>query len=380
MLARVGFPQSAPRSQTICSYTLLDSSKILTLRDTLDDPFYKNHVAVTGAPYVRFYVGANIMVEGMKMGTLCIYDTIPHPQFSNEDEQTMLDICETVSSMISGRRRQLLEEKCNGVRMHQTILTLLKPPLAHVQRTFTHIESLAKKSLVPDVNAQLVSSFVALQEEMTKVGEFTKNLISTISLLENSVETLEMHRCDMIDLLLSLQACCGSAFTVRSHLNCRYVDLPSVDLPSLCFMSLIKMLLVSPKAESFCSQYDFEEAGVVDVTMTADSHLLIYIHLPESLSTNLKALAETSLFQAINELFALIHGRMEVQEEHTIVMFSPCRESTIQLNLNKLPLSTTRSSTPASGGNNDIDHKSGVYCNVSNARSSDNSSAETISC
>jgi hypothetical protein len=353
MLARVGFPQSVLRKGTICSHTLLlddPDSKILVLRDTLLDPLFKSH-----APNVRFYVGASIIVEGVKLGTLCICDTIPHVHFSKDDEQTMLDICETISSMISERRRYCLEEQYNGVMMHQNILTLLKSPLTHLQRSFLHLEGLAQQSLVSNITPQLLTSFVAVNEEMHNLSEFLKNLLTTIPQLESSLQDILQQvqpvvmRCEVVDFIRLLQQSAGNLLTVRSHVNCRALDIPFADVPLLCFHSLIKALLSSYIGDAYSDVGEGEEGGSVDVMITDDnSYLIIHCCFPPHFTSDLRLLIESPLYLTVSNLLQMIHGLIGIQgDEQAMIISLPCCESTAMI---------TRSHTPL------LSNKSGIYC------------------
>lgn len=339
---------------------------MLVLRDTLLEPVFKSHPGVVGAPRVRFYVGASIMVEGVKLGTLCICDTIPHPLFSVEDEQTMLDICETISSMISERRRQRLEEQFNGVEMHQNILTLLKSPLMHLQRSFLYLEGLAQQSLISDISPQSLTSFVALTEEMHELGEFLKNLLTTIPLLETTLgdsqqqqnQVVVTTRCEVADLIRLLQQSALNMMTVRSHLDCRGIDIPFADLPLLCFASMMKSLSLSSTGDA-CSSGDekMNEEGTVDLMMADNTWLLIHCCFPAYLSSDLAILSNSPLFATISHLFQMIHGNVEVQGDHTLLMILPCRESTVMI--------------PPHGPTPLLSGKSSIYCHI--RRSSDHS-------
>ncbi|RYZ92879.1 MAG: GAF domain-containing protein, partial [Sphingobacteriaceae bacterium] len=81
------------RETSFCKH-LIDSDEILVINDTLkDDRFYDNP-AVTGYPDIRFYAGAALVSsEGCHIGSLCVYDQVPH--LFTSIQQQMLHILST---------------------------------------------------------------------------------------------------------------------------------------------------------------------------------------------------------------------------------------------------------------------------------------------
>ena len=65
-----------PREFSFCGYALLGTDP-LVIPDTLLNPDFADHPAVTGEPFVRFYVGHPVCYNGHAMGTLCIIDYVP---------------------------------------------------------------------------------------------------------------------------------------------------------------------------------------------------------------------------------------------------------------------------------------------------------------
>ena len=52
---------TAPREMAFCNYTIL-SDDVLIVPDTLEDSRFSQSPMVTGSPYLRFYVGAPILL------------------------------------------------------------------------------------------------------------------------------------------------------------------------------------------------------------------------------------------------------------------------------------------------------------------------------
>ena len=78
MLCNVGLskdrPDSAPRERTFCQFALNSTDPII-IEDCSKDERLKNHPAVTGDPFVRFYGGFPLVTQaGLILGTLCVVD------------------------------------------------------------------------------------------------------------------------------------------------------------------------------------------------------------------------------------------------------------------------------------------------------------------
>ncbi|MFP3366415.1 GAF domain-containing protein, partial [Pseudoalteromonas sp. SIMBA_148] len=75
---------TAPREMAFCNYTIL-SDDVLIVPDTLEDSRFSQSPMVTGSPYLRFYVGAPILLhednKNYRLGTLCLMDIKPNHNF-----------------------------------------------------------------------------------------------------------------------------------------------------------------------------------------------------------------------------------------------------------------------------------------------------------
>ena len=54
----------------------------------------KNSPYVTGPPFIRFYAGAALIVDGLKVGALCVMDNEPREEasFTESDRAILLDL------------------------------------------------------------------------------------------------------------------------------------------------------------------------------------------------------------------------------------------------------------------------------------------------
>ena len=80
-----------PRDVAFCAHTILDTKPVV-VPDAQQDPRFNDNMFVTGAPYVRFYVGNPITAkDGSVVGTLCVADHQPRIP-SEEDLQALHDL------------------------------------------------------------------------------------------------------------------------------------------------------------------------------------------------------------------------------------------------------------------------------------------------
>ncbi len=76
--ARVGIDAcETPRDVSFCGHAL-GGGELLLVPDALLDARFHDNPVVKGAPHVRFYAGAPLMMkDGLVIGTLCLIDTVP---------------------------------------------------------------------------------------------------------------------------------------------------------------------------------------------------------------------------------------------------------------------------------------------------------------
>lgn len=79
-----GLPvESTPRCVAFCSHVVKrkDKDGVMVVPDATKDPRFKENPLVTGGPMIRFYAGAPLKTpEGVRVGSLCVIDTKPHPE------------------------------------------------------------------------------------------------------------------------------------------------------------------------------------------------------------------------------------------------------------------------------------------------------------
>lgn len=69
---------------------------MLVIEDLSIDPRSRDNPLVTGPAHLRFYAGAALIVAGVRLGSLCIFDTVPHIGFDIENTRNLLDFGERI--------------------------------------------------------------------------------------------------------------------------------------------------------------------------------------------------------------------------------------------------------------------------------------------
>ncbi|GJP32188.1 hypothetical protein CLOM_g6894 [Closterium sp. NIES-68] len=87
------------RESSFCAYMLLPNRKpCLVVRDALEDSRFVHNKLVVGPPYIRFYAGAPVTTSGgFVLGSLCVIDTVPHPEFSADQESLLVALASLVT-------------------------------------------------------------------------------------------------------------------------------------------------------------------------------------------------------------------------------------------------------------------------------------------
>ena len=84
---------SFPREIAFCNHTIESASdEALVIHDLLLDERFAASPLVTGGPQARFYAGVPIALQpGLNIGTLCLMDRVPRPDFEAEQVAALQD-------------------------------------------------------------------------------------------------------------------------------------------------------------------------------------------------------------------------------------------------------------------------------------------------
>jgi hypothetical protein len=144
--ARIGLNVATmPRESTMCTLSYLDeNAKTFIIPDTLENPLTKCLEAVIISPKLRFYASASIVLDGVKVGTFCVCDTMPRC-LKERDAALLIDMAACVSDILTARNRRWMQEHLNGISQSTAIMSSIKRPLEDVSCDALQIYELVKE-------------------------------------------------------------------------------------------------------------------------------------------------------------------------------------------------------------------------------------------
>ncbi len=97
----LGGASSNPRETGFCAQTILHDG-IFEVEDTLLNERFREHALVTGAPFIRWYVGAPLLVKGHPIGALCVMDTVAR-RLNVPERAFLTSMAEVISRLLEER-------------------------------------------------------------------------------------------------------------------------------------------------------------------------------------------------------------------------------------------------------------------------------------
>ena len=112
--AAVGTDETrAPAEDAFCAHVAAAADASLVVLDASTDPRFARHRQVKGPPFLRFYAGAPIMLEGQAVGTVCVFDDNPRADVSQSLIHQLSRLAALAASLFKvkdeARRRALKE-------------------------------------------------------------------------------------------------------------------------------------------------------------------------------------------------------------------------------------------------------------------------------
>ncbi|KMO12405.1 putative bifunctional diguanylate cyclase/phosphodiesterase [Methylobacterium platani] len=95
---------SSERCTSFCTRTI-EGDGLAVILDAAQDPLWRDNPMVTGAPYIRFYAGVPLRIEGQAVGTFCLIDTAPRAAFSEAERLRLARYAGIALEMLEMRAR-----------------------------------------------------------------------------------------------------------------------------------------------------------------------------------------------------------------------------------------------------------------------------------
>ena len=93
-----------------CAHAILHPQEVLWVPDALQDRRFSDDPLVTGAPKVRFYAGAPLVVHGQAVGTFCVVGPEPRDRDA-ELADLLLDLAGVAAERMAGRHKRVEVER-----------------------------------------------------------------------------------------------------------------------------------------------------------------------------------------------------------------------------------------------------------------------------
>jgi len=91
--------RETPREISFCAHAIL-YDEMLVVENAAKDERFKDNPIVSHAPKLRFYAGCPLVVNGYRIGTVCVIDMKPRT-FSEEDRQILRDLARLAEQEIT---------------------------------------------------------------------------------------------------------------------------------------------------------------------------------------------------------------------------------------------------------------------------------------
>lgn len=151
------------REISFCTYAI-EQPEPLVVTDALADPRFMSSPLVMGAPHIRFYAGAPLITaDGHAVGTLCVIDDKPRPDFGDEQRALLSDLAGMVVERLEIRR--VMQALRDEVAAHRRTEEALRSSLDAGQVLLREIHHRVKNNL------QAIASIV--QVESVRMGQGT---------------------------------------------------------------------------------------------------------------------------------------------------------------------------------------------------------------
>jgi signal transduction histidine kinase len=206
--------RETPRDHAFCGFAVMDDSPL-----------------VTGDPWVRFYVGAPlILADGFRVGALCVVDRAPRPAPPRYKVQA-LEALATLTARELDRRRQgqgpasaATRAATSADRAKQDFLSLISHELLTPLNAISGYSQLIAEGQMPD-NA--VEYAQAIGDASEHLHALIRQVLRFSQLERGELELFERA----VDPAAVIRRAVSAMRMTPGHGDCRLLDLPAPNLP-----------------------------------------------------------------------------------------------------------------------------------------------------
>ena len=191
-----------PREVAFCAHAILGDEVFVVEDSALDERFHDNPLA-TGAPYVKFYAGAPLILEDdIRVGTLCVIADEPR-SITPEQEQALAALSRQVVSQLELRLkvRELQSLDKSKDEFISTVSHELRTPLTSINGSLTLLlnnkvgELQDRQHQMVEIAARNTGRLLGIVNDILDLAkleagklEISQDHLNLVALLENAVE------------------------------------------------------------------------------------------------------------------------------------------------------------------------------------------------
>ncbi|KAG7365068.1 two-component system-sensor histidine kinase [Nitzschia inconspicua] len=274
-------------SGPICSHLVDSEHDILVIPDLSQDNQFKNHENVKGPLHLRFCAASPLTCpEGVRLGTLCVFDTQPRPGgLSLDMKQNLREIADMViDAMVEEREKTIFEHRQPSQMIACTSNDLMTPLMGVV----TGLSSVRD-------DKELIGSLSSQQKEIFNTALACSSVMTRIC--QKSLESFNKNRkCKVKENLDNQNDSNGNLLNVRElvrHLHMVMDPFPKRVPLVVTIFDEVPPVIVADDLKIFRSIVNFLTNACAS-TETGSVHLKIYIK-DDSMETALEEESQKSI-------------------------------------------------------------------------------------
>ncbi len=184
-----------PRDVAFCSHAILGND-VFIVNDATTDLRFQGNPLVTDSPNVCFYAGAPLKNrDGYNLGTLCIIDHSPHPEFSHQNAHELAELAEIAMDEIELRyAARRTRRDLDGIKALQSSLEQKRERSEAAMREKAEFLANISHELRTPMNGILGMAYLLRD---TRLDSTQRSYVETIN---HSAENLLLLINDVLDL------------------------------------------------------------------------------------------------------------------------------------------------------------------------------------
>jgi two-component sensor histidine kinase len=265
--SRHGFDAPWTRREiAFCAYTILDTEGMVVRDATADERFRANPL-VTGAPDIRFYAGVPLVTpDDYVIGTLCVIDRKPHPEFSDEQRGHLQDLADLAMAEIEAKSGILALRQ--EVREHQETERLLHRSLAEAETLLREVHHRVKNNL------QVVDTLLSLQMRQTPtVADSLRDLrhrVHCLGIIHHKImQSPDLETINLRELLQDLCQALASLYKGQADVSLNVAVEPGDASIKIDFAITLGLLITELVTNASKHAFTTGGRGTIDVSLTS---------------------------------------------------------------------------------------------------------------